>query len=348
MNRRKNKGRRALCAVLLGAALFAAFASARIGALKALPGSQQAAERYAGQSGRRFVQLSAFFHPGEGIGEFNILLFNQFLQNGLRSSGSGTKEIPCAYSASSDLAVQSARGAFRIPAVGVGGDFFLFHPYPLLYGSLMEIPAGNGIVVNDRAAWLLFGAVDVVGQPVLIGGAAYVVSGVIRLEEDRAGRAALGGRESMVFVPYSAMGTGVTCYEVVLPEPVKGYGEALFAGLGAEDTVNNSTRFSASAIRKAILDLPAYNMESGSAPLPYWENAARNGEMRIILWSLLLYFLLLPGAAALFLALAVSPISRLLRRLRRRVGPAFPGEKAEGDQISPAGMTPGGKEWTAP
>lgn len=333
MEQKTSKSRVTTLLALLGMAVWlAVFSYARISALKTLPLSQRAAERYAGQSGKRFVQLSAFFHPQEEVGEFDILLYNEFLQEGLKSSGNGGVGFPFACSVSADLAVQSARGMFQIPAIGMGGDFFLFHPYPLLHGSLTEIPAGNGIIVNDGAAWLLFGAVDAVDQPVLIGGNAYKVVGVVRLEDDRASQAALGREESMVFVPYSAMGTGMTCYEVVLPEPVKGYGEALFAGLRVGDTVSNSTRFSASAIWEAIRSLPGYNMDPFSAPVPYWENAARNIEMRIILWTMLLCFFLLPAAAVLLLLLSVPMAGYAQRLLRNRKGnPIITGRKGVTD-----------------
>ena len=328
--------------LLLGAALwFAALAWARMGALRAQPLSQQAAERFSGRSGRPFVQLSAFFHPKDGVSVFDILLCGESLQAGLRSSGNGAKGTETVfaygYSASAFLSVQSSRGTFRLPATGTGGDFFLFHPYPLLYGSLMELPAGNGIILDDRAAWLLFGAVDAVGQPVLIGGAAYVVSGVIRLEKGPAHRAALGDTDCMVFVPFDLLETGVTCYEVLLPEPVEGYGEALFAGLGVNDIRVNTARFSAPAIWKRIRSLPAYNMDTSSSALPYWENAARNLEMRIILWTLALVFVLLPVSAVLILILSVPPLKRSLGAVRgrsrspgRRVtGPALAGGKEE-------------------
>ncbi len=333
MEQKTSKSRVTVLLALLGAAVWlAAFAYARIGWLKTLPLSQQTAERYAGQSGRRFVQLSAFFHPRDEVSEFDILLYNEALQEGLKSSGNGGTGFPFACSVSADLAVQSPRGTFRIPAIGIGGDFFCFHPYPLLYGSLTEIPAGNGIIVNDGAAWLLFGAVNVVDQPVLIGGDAYKVVGVVRLEEDRASRAALGSEACMVFAPYSAMGTGMTCYEAVLPEPVKGYGEALFAGLRIGDTVSNSTRFSASAIWRAIRSLPAYNMDPFSAPVPYWENAARNIEMRIILWTMLMCFFLLPAAAVLLLLLFVPMAGQALRPLRTGKGnPIITGRKGVTD-----------------
>ena len=315
MNERKINGRKGILCILLGTALLAAFAHARIGALRVLAPSQLAAERYAGQSGKRFVQLSAFFHPRDEVSEFNILLFNASLEDGLRSSGNRGREsgFAFAYSASARLPVQSGRGTFPLAAVGTGGDFFLFHPYTLLSGSLMELPAGNGIILNDRAAWTLFGAVDVVGQPVVIGGGAYVVSGVVSLEEDPASLAALGGETGMVFVPFALLGTGVTCYETVLPEPVTGYGETLFARLQTDNTVTNSGRFSPRAIRKAICALPAYSMTAFSAPVPYWENAARNIEMRLILWTMLLNFILLPGAAVSFFLLIMPMAERVLR-----------------------------------
>ena len=324
MGQMKDRGKRILQALLPAALLLAAFAWGRIGTLGSLLQSQRAAERFAGQSGRPFVQISAFFHPKDEVSEFDILLYNESLQTGLRASGNGAKgsesAFACAYSASAYLSVQSARGTFRLPAVGTGGDFFLFHPYPLLYGSLMEPPAGNGIILNDRAAWMLFGAVNAVGLPVLIDGAAYVVSGVIRLEDDPASQGALGGMEYMIFVPFALIGGGVTCYEAVLPEPVKGYGETLFAGLGTGDMSVNSNRFSAQAIWSTIRRLPAYSMDVSAAALPYWENAARNMEMRIILWTLALFFVLSPVIAVLAMILCASPGKRLLRTIGGWIG----------------------------
>ena len=319
----KNTVRLTVLFILLSAVIsLAVFARLRIEELKELPFSQQAARRFSGQSGKRFVQISAFFHPNDGVSEFHILLFNEALQAGLRASGnvengSGNPLIH-AFSAASTLAVQSARGAFNHEALGVGRDFFFFHPYTLMYGSLMENPAGNGIIVNDRAAWMLFGAVDVVGLPVLIHGEAYVVSGIVSLENDRASRDALSGTDCMVFVPYAVIGTGVTCYETVLPEPVMGYGEYLFANLGLENTVVNSTRYSSSAIRKAIRSLPAYSMDAFAASLPYWENAAKNIETRIILWTILLYFGSLPVIALLVLILFLPLIKHVIRSVKTR------------------------------
>ncbi len=320
MVRMNGRRRRAALFALLAAALLTMFVRWRMGALRDSALSQQAADRYAGQSGRSFVQLSIFFHPGDRMGEFSILLLEETLRTGLRRSGStgaGAEDrFPCALSASGYLNVQSDRGTFPLQAIGVGGDFFLFHPFRLRYGSLMDIPAGNWIVVNDRAAWLLFGGLDVVGLPVRIGGDAYVVSGVVSLENDRGSQAALGNTDCMIFVPFPLLDTGVTCCEVVLPEPVEGYGEALVDSLGMGDTVNNSARFTTPAIWNAILALPQYNMVTTSALLPYWENAARNTEMRLILWTMLLYFCLTPVLAALSLLLVIPPAANALQRIK--------------------------------
>ncbi len=306
MVRMKGRGRRAALFALLAAALLTMFVRWRIGTLRESALSQQAADRYAGQSGRSFVQLSIFFHPRDMLGEFNILLLEETLRAGLRRSGSASAEaestFPCAWSASGYLNVESDRGTFPMSAIGVGGDFFLFHPYRLRCGSLMDIPAGNGIVVNDRAAWLLFGGLEVAGLPVRIGEDAYVVSGVVSLENDRGSQAALKNTDCMIFVPFPLLDTGVTCCEVILPELVDGYGESLVDSVGVGDTVNNSARFTAPVIWNAIRSLPQYNMVATSAPLPYWENAARNTEMRLILWTMLLYFCLTPALAVLSLS----------------------------------------------
>ena len=76
MEQKTSKSRVTTLLALLGMAVWlAVFSYARISALKTLPLSQRAAERFAGQSGKRFVQLSAFFHPQEEVGEFDILLY---------------------------------------------------------------------------------------------------------------------------------------------------------------------------------------------------------------------------------------------------------------------------------
>ena len=68
--------------------------------------------------------------------------------------------------------------------------------------------------------------------------------------------------------------------------------------------------------RKAICALPAYSMTAFSAPVPYWENAARNIEMQIILWTMLLYFIWLP-VSAVSLFLLVVPLAGRVLRLRQ-------------------------------
>lgn len=322
-----DKQRTAILLTLLAiTVLLIVFSRLRISALGKSLLCQQAAERFTGQSDEGFVQISIFFTQMDEVTDYNILLYNEALQSSLNYSGIKEPEtgsiFTYAFSNSSDLAIQSTRGTFNISAIGTGGNFFFFHPYRLLYGSCIDIPAGNGVVLNAGSAWKLFGAINVVGMPVTINGAAYVVTGIVDLEADKSSRAALGGTDCIAFVPYSAIGTGITCYEVVLPEPVKGYGKALIDGLYPGDTVKsvNTSRFSASIIWDAILDLPAYNMITSSIQYPYWENAARNVEMRIILWTLFIFLWLKPILIILSLIIIIPSFMHISRYIKRRTG----------------------------
>ena len=92
-----------------------------------------------------------------------------------------------AYSAFDKLTVSSERTSTELEAIGVGGEFFLFHPLELKSGSYFSEDdfMQDGVVLDETAAWKLFGGYDLTGLPVTIGSQSYVVLGVVSREDDR-------------------------------------------------------------------------------------------------------------------------------------------------------------------
>lgn len=197
-----------------------------------------------------------------------------------------------AYSATGQIIMKSNMEQIKADAIGIGGDFFLFHPVKLLNGAYFS---GNDImqdycVLDEDAAWQLFGSNDIAGQIVYIGDVAHVVSGVIKKEESDLYKAA-GLDGSLVYVSYSTLikygnATGINHYEIVMPNPVKGYAKSYVEGaIGVEQSemeiIENSDRYSLYNRIAHISKLSNRAMNGKAIIYPYWENVARATEDKL-------------------------------------------------------------------
>ena len=72
--------------------------------------------------------------------------------------------------------------------------------------------------------------------------------------------------------------------------------------MGSAVKQTDTGRFSAPNILRTIGKLPSKTMSEAAVELPYWENAARNAEMRTALWSL---FIMIWPVPALIVCIAV-------------------------------------------
>ena len=149
--------------------------------------AQNMAERWSKDGG--VSQISCFFAQGSGVDENTIKGFEHALDAALQeasitseSPNAGARLWADAYSMSGKLIIVGNSGQMELNALGVGGDFFLFHPLKLLAGSffsgsdLMQ----DHIVIDEDIAWQLFGSNDVVGQQVTIDGIPHLITPLIR------------------------------------------------------------------------------------------------------------------------------------------------------------------------
>ncbi len=256
--------------------------------------SQTMAERWSDEGGVSHV--SCFFSVNSGITEDRLLEFAHGLDSALaEASVLADEEHPDArlwvdaYSASGKVTISTDRASVSADAVGIGGDFFLFHPEKLLYGSYFS---GNDLmqdycVIDEDAAWQLFGSNDVAGKMVNIGDVPHMVTGVVERESGRLAEAA-GLDSTVVYVSYSTLekygrNNGINHYEIVMPNPVTGYAyQYVSKQLGSDEqnveVVENTGRYSLLNRLKLILAFGTRSMNGKAIIYPFWENIARGYE----------------------------------------------------------------------
>ena len=196
--------------------------------------SQTAAERWSDDG--KASQISCFFSVGSGITEDGLLEFEHTVDGALvdasvvqESVNPGARLWADAYSADGQVTLSNDKTSLTADAIGIGGDFFLFHPLTLLSGSYFS---GNDLmqdycVIDEDAAWQLFGSNDVAGMMIYIGGVPHIVTGVVQRPSGRLAEAA-GLDSTLVYVSYQTLtelGTshGINHYEIVMPNPVTGF-----------------------------------------------------------------------------------------------------------------------------
>jgi len=277
-----------LLLLLLGAVLLSGY-------LVNLLESQGLARRWSAD-GTAYGQVSVFLPEYAGLTEADIWAaasgFDQKLEE---ASMEAVSENPDAllwtygYSAERMLYVTWQGKGAEAAATGAGGNFFLFHPLPLLsgayfYGSdLMQ----DRVVIDDTLAWQLFGATDVAGMEIEIGGLPYLIAGVVKPEGDFASKAAYGDRPR-IYMSYSALlkndpAAVITCCEVLLPNPVANFAKdvtgSVLEGIGVAENrcaiVENSARYSLTGRLGVLGEFGLRSMRQVGLTYPYWENAAR-------------------------------------------------------------------------
>lgn len=259
------------------------------------------------------AHVSCFFSANAGISEDRIAEFEHSLDSYLQEAGvMQDEENPDArlwvdaYSAEGKASLSTGNGQVDCDAVGIGGDFFLFHPQKLLKGRYFS---GNELnqdfcIIDADAAWQLFGSNDVAGMTVEIGGVSHVVAGVIERPDRKMVKAA-GLDTTRVYLSLNSLyrygaTTGINHYEIVMANPVDHYvykhvKERLGSDEKEIEVVENSSRFCLLNRLKVLAAFGTRSMNGKAIIYPYWENLARGYEDIISVITLyMLLFLLYP------------------------------------------------------
>lgn len=249
---------------------------------------QQAAARWSGD-GTPFAQVSLYLPSSQALTLNSLREARTKLDKALTEASLAPASESARLwldAAGAELAATAAtdRGSVSVTALAVNGDYFQFHPLQLLSGCTFSEAdeLHDTLVLDELAAWQLFGASDVVGRTVTVNGKLYTVCGVAAMPTDDAAVLTYGSAPRIwLFYDqlFGAEDAGLTFYEAVLPNPYTGYAKKLLENTFSTDaldcaSVENSTRFGLSSLWRTLRGLPRAAMRGSQAAYPWWENAA--------------------------------------------------------------------------
>lgn len=261
--------------------------------------------------GKEFAQVSLFFSPRQYVTDEEIREYRYEIENGYKQKGEvaafapeeGAPNLVDAYTACTAMTLHTDFGTKTFDTFCVGGDFFLFHPLQILSGNFFSEDdlMYDYILLDEEAAWELFGGTDVAGKKVEWNDKELVVAGVYKRKSGSLETLAAGNSEPKVFVPYELfkyeeVKPSVTCYELLGPNPIKNFAMDVVneIQLFPDDSykrIENSSRFSYAHYYELLKNRKSREMRTDDIPYPYWENIAVYKEGRLMyaaLWQWIL------------------------------------------------------------
>ena len=275
----------------------------------------------------RYSMVSVFLPEDSGLKQEKVrqlqyTLDQALIKEAMEAPADNARLYVAAYSVKSQVSLFSQRAkSQQCTAYGVGGDFFRFHNYELISGSyLMEDSIANDqVVIDEEAAWKIFGAIEVDGMTLTYNGKEYIVQGVVKPQDGY--KTKTGGAESgTVFFPLEAIGQDADCYEIIFPNPVSGFAlkqvKEAFTSCGySEDdirVIDNSERYSFVNSAKRVLKWTDKGMSFKARKYPYWENSAIAVENIVDLLTFFrIIFIIPPIAIVIISVICFHPIHRL-------------------------------------
>jgi hypothetical protein len=206
--------------IILAAAIFGiVFSGIRIVQVKSTQHTQTAADRWAGETGKRYRQVTLFAQgqtqPGgapplyidaeKSINIATLTVIRESLNTIVESSATeankkkdkkvSKEDTPKTAKLWTDAYSSEAKGnliavigeieaetAIEASITGVSGNYALFHPMEILSGSFLseEVIDSQDIVINEQLAWNMFKSYEVNGLKIMIGSRVYTIVGVVR------------------------------------------------------------------------------------------------------------------------------------------------------------------------
>lgn len=320
---------------------------------------QQMASRWA--NGGRYAHISCYIDSnimvdGESLQFFQHGLNDLLMQDSITPANENARMFTDTYCAVGSVYASTKRSGTDIVAYGVAGDFFRFHPLKFSYGTFFgpDDIMKDYCVIDEETAWNLFGAINVVGMEVSIGGTPHTVVGIIERDKSKLVKQA-GLDKSVIYLPYESLKEngsykGITCYEIVMPNPISGYAkQKVIENLGIPesdmDVVENSSRFSTFRLFDVLKNSKARIMRTRAIQYPYWENVARVWENTLA--RLLVFRIICLAIPALFILIflfsayrhrkwhkedVIEGIGNLWEKLKRAVKRLFHHEKSKREE----------------
>ena len=260
-----------------------------------------------------WAHVSVFYAQNQCIDENSIKKLEYDFKNKMVDEGGINEkklDFCSCYSAQGAVSISydSDKEPYKVRAIGVGGDFFLFHPLNFVAGSAFkdDPTMPNYIVLDKQVAWDIFGSSDICGEVVYIEGFPHYVAGVVDRDEGRFNEAA-GLKEPIIYMSYESLSRfgeiysgrtvekeisetgqkakfgGINCYEIACSNPVEGIvckyiTESCGLDGGSVHICENSERFKPMSLLEVAASFGTRSMWQKAIYYPYWENIARGYE----------------------------------------------------------------------
>ena len=261
--------------------------------------SQQAAERWRGDNSLAFAQVTCCMPSGSGLSMEQLYAFKNEMAKKLIAASFDLEKTTGLYadawSSFGTVRVSAGRRSGEVQANAVGGRFFDFHPLHLVSGNYLspDDVMDDRVLLDRETAWLLFGGTELSGMSFSINGVPFVVAGVYDHDGDRFTRRAVDEGVMSIYMSWEGyrrlISQGqeklqeppVSCYELVMAEPVTGFAYSAAKEkfpVKTADVIDNSHRYETGRLLRLLRDLGERSMRKSDAAYPYWENAARSSE----------------------------------------------------------------------
>jgi hypothetical protein len=254
-------------------------------------------QRSAARWGEDFSQVSVFYNADTGISFSEFQGFDRAIKKKLTENALSENFVFAYSSLPTAVRLTSSDGkSADTSAYLVGGDFFEFHPYKILSGNYFdrETVEPNIIVLDETAAWQLFGSPDVTGKMVFINNNPFTIYAVVAPPGDSFTKKTYGDKPR-VFISFAAADMALPGYdsasksinylEYIIENPVKATALGVVkSGIGYTDnTVNteiveNTVRFDIDKIVPKIPKIALLSVRDKPIVYPFYENAARLAE----------------------------------------------------------------------
>ena len=214
----------------------------------------------------------------------------------------------------------------NVELTGVGGDFYLFHPFHMLSGAFIDRDTLNSrqIVLDKDLSFSFFGTYESVGETVLLNGREYTVVGVCDTADTKIDNRTYGDL-SRAYVLFSelpatvssdssglsanpSMSGSVTddgdkakpavmCYETVIPNRLRSIAlqniKTALESSGKQSKyfliVENTDRFSPISLYNSVFPIGKTSVQRAGYTVPYWELSAETAESVSVFWWILLF-----------------------------------------------------------
>ena len=278
---------------------------------------------------KEYSQISVYFPSTRAFDIQSVYTYRGQIQNALKTAALVDKDAKsmqwadCAYGETVKPIASEDRTVDEVLVTVTTGDFFVFHPLELVSGCFYSDNDINldCVVIDDLASWRLFGGMDTAGMTIKIEERIYTISGVVRSPQSHSDQIAYGSVPH-IYVPYMSLKSGMTVYEMCIPEAVEGNAKKM-AEENIQDAViiDQTDRFDIIKLVQGYKNLDDSIMIRTGFAYPWFENSLRAAELKARMFAFpMALLMLIPAFSSVYLLFFIFKLlGRLFLFIRDRI-----------------------------